>query len=171
MKLPQADSKEKKVGRVQEEVPGEMSDPVGVDILGEMGWNGFVTDNRVPPIYPIFRGCPSRMMMAVPLKSLARKTSSQEPKVDRVAVGLCWTRSRCWFLICRTISKHKMDDTKRWLAKSCLTAFYGLDFVHRSWDASHREAQVTSTATLHGRCRPKEDGWPGSGAMNQLALS
>ena len=37
MKLPQADSKEKMVGRVQEEVPGEMSDPVGVDILGEMG--------------------------------------------------------------------------------------------------------------------------------------
>ena len=26
-------------------------------------------------------GCGSRMMMAAPLKSLARKTSSQEPKV------------------------------------------------------------------------------------------
>ena len=40
MNLPQVDSKEKKVGRLQEEVPGPEMNPgclVGVDILGEMG--------------------------------------------------------------------------------------------------------------------------------------
>ena len=53
--------------------------------------------------------------MAVPLKSLARKTSSQEPKVQRVAA--CAAKKPLAFLQGKFL-KHKMDDTaKVWLAK------------------------------------------------------
>ena len=90
MKLPQADSKEKKVGRVQEEVPGEIF-LTRLELTFLVKWDEMALSLIIgyPQFTPYSVEHPSRMMMAVPLKSLARKTSSQEPKVDRVAVGLC----------------------------------------------------------------------------------